>query len=94
MLHLKTWTLKEVEEEKENKKLIRKPSKLNITADQLAAKQEAARSKKLEMERAKRHAEDRLRIEAERENYVSEDEDQERVEVAKFEFFKLFEIFV
>ena len=39
--------------------------------------------KKLELERTKRLEEDRLRMEAERENYVSEDEEEEDDEVAK-----------
>ena len=44
----------EEEEVKENEKLVRKPSKLTITAEDFAAKQEAARQKKLELERRKR----------------------------------------
>lgn len=72
------------EEVKENEKLVRKPSKLTITAEDFAAKQEAARQKKLELERRKRQEEDRLRMEAERENYVS-DEEIESQEVEKKE---------
>ena len=74
----------EEEDVKENEKLVRKPSKLTITAEDFAAKQEAARQKKLELERRKRQEEDRLRMEAERENYISDDETQSQ-EVEKKE---------